>query len=375
MWNNFAVLIEKEQQICYDAYIPEKNAGEMPMRISSREYGITAKGEHVTCYTMVNANRMKVECINYGCILTHLWVPDRQGHPVDIVLGYDNLHSYEEDDSLLGCLVGPVANRIKNARFTLDGKPYELEANDGVNHLNGVLEKRVFHAYASGGSVCFTYRSPDGEDGMPGNVDFSITYTLDDNNVLSLKYEAVSDADTILNLTNHSYFNLAGHASGTVDSQLLQIAADQFLETTDDACPTGQMLPVEGTAMDFRTLRHIGQGFPIREEQLELVGGYDHCYCLRADAAPAALVYAPATGIAMSLMTSQPGLQFYSGNDLGEGLPGKEGVHYTQRAGFCLETEHYPCAASFPAFPSIEVKAGTVYEELTLLQFQALESL
>ncbi len=345
------------------------------MRIFAAPFGVTSNGHRVTRYTMVNQNGVKVSVLDMGCTITELWVPDRSGTPVDIVLGFDTAEGYERTEGYFGALVGRVAGRIKDGRFTVGGKKYTLTPNDGVNHLHGVLHRRMFTTCVSDDALHFHYVSPDGEEGMPGEVTVRVTYALDDNNVLTMKYEAQTTCDTILNLTNHSYFNLAGHGSGSVDTQLLQISADTFCETADDCCPTGAYLPVEGTPMDFRTLRHIGQGFPMHDEQMELVGGYDHNYCLRPDSAPAALAYDPTTGIAISIVTTQPGLQLYSGNGLDGSAVGKGGVHYGKRSGFCLETQHYPCAPSYPHFPSIEVKAGERYEETTLLQLQTLETL
>ena len=341
------------------------------MQISSRPYGVTADGRPVTCYTLTNQNGMQARFLDYGCILTHLIVPDRSGKPTDVVLGYDDLASYEADTAYFGALVGRCANRIKGASFTLNGRTYRLEANDGPNHLHGVLSKRLFRAAVEEDGLRFTYVSPDGEDGLPGTVRVNAVCALDDNNVLSLRYEAVSDADTVLNLTNHSYFNLAGHRSGRIDNQLLQIAADEYLESADDTCPTGHILPVQGT-MDFRRLRPIG-GEPACE-QMELVGGYDHCFVLRKNAAPAALAYCPATGIALTVATTQPGLQLYTGNFLEDNpLPGKGGVRYHQRGGFALETQHYPCSPNFPAFPSVVLRAGEMYRETTFFQLQVWE--
>ncbi|MBE6990248.1 MAG: galactose mutarotase [Ruminococcaceae bacterium] len=343
------------------------------MKIASSPYGITAGGEHVTCYTLTNAAGVQARFLDYGCILTHLIVPDRSDRPVDVVLGYDELSSYEADPACMGALVGRYANRIKDAAFTLHGKVYHLTPNDGANHLHGVLGKRVFRAAVGDDCLRLTYTSPDGEDGLPGAVRLSVIYTLDDNNVLTMRYEAVSDADTVLNLTNHSYFNLAGCQSGCVDGQLLQIAADEFLETADDNCPTGHILPTAG-AMDFRRLRRIGQGLSTACEQIELVGGYDHCYILRPHAAPAALAYCPETGIALTVVTTQPGLQLYTGNYLEDiPLPGKGGARYVQRGGFCLETEHYPCSPNFPQFPTAVLRAGEMYRQTTLYQLQVLE--
>lgn len=345
------------------------------MKIASAPYGITGEGKPVTCYTMTNRNGVQARFLDYGCILTQLILPDRDGNPTDVVLGYDNLAAYEADTAYFGALAGRYANRIKDAAFTLNGKEYRLTPNDGPNHLHGVLSKRVFRGSVGDESLCFTYTSPDGEDDLPGAVRISVTYSLDDNNVLTMRYEAVSDADTVLNLTNHSYFNLSGHGSGRVDDQLLQIAADSFLETADDTCPTGHIIPVSGV-MDFRRLRRIGEGFPAGCEQMELVGGYDHCYVLRPGAAPAALAYSPKTGIALTVVTTQPGVQLYSGNYLEDNpLPGKGGVQYHRRSGFALETQHYPCSPNFPQFPSTVLRAGETYRETTLLQLQVLERL
>lgn len=345
------------------------------MKITSAAFGVTGDGKSVERYTMTNNRGMSVSVITYGAAITDLVVPDRTGQGVDVVLGYDMLSGYEKDDAYMGVCVGRVAGRLKDLQFSLGGRQCDLESNEGMTHLHGVFGKRVWEAQVHGGTVCMTYRSPDGEDGFPGNLDVSVTYALDEKNVLTMRYEAVSDADTLINLTNHSYFNLSGHASGAVDDQLLQIAAEEYLETADDACPTGVILPVEGTPMDFRQLRHIGQGFPIHFEQMELVGGYDHCYCLRNGAAPAVLAYSPKTGIAMHLVTTQPGVQLYTGNYLSGAVAGKGGVHYNRRAGFCLETQHYPCATSYPAFPPILLPRGKEYHQTTLLQFQTLDSL
>ena len=341
------------------------------MRIASSPYGVTAEGKNVTCFTLTNANGIQARFLDYGCILTHLIVPDRNGTPTDVVLGYDDLASYEADGAAMGAFVGRYANRIKDSAFTLNGTTFHLPPNDGPNHLHGALGKRVFHGTVGNGCLRLTYSSPRGEDGMPGTVRFTVTYSLDDNNVLTMRYEAVSDADTVLNLTNHSYFNLAGHASGRVDSQLLQIAADTFLESADDNCPTGQILPAAG-AMDFRRLRPIG-GEPVCE-QMELVGGYDHCYILRPGAAPAVMAYCRETGIALTVATTQPGVQLYTGNYL-EDIPGpgKGGVRYLRRGGFALETQHYPCSPNYPSFPSTVVRAGEIYREATHFQVQVLD--
>lgn len=345
------------------------------MQITSRSWGVTSQGGAVTCYTMENAGGMRLSVLDYGCIITQLWVRDRHGQLTDVALGYDDLASYETDCANFGAVVGRYANRIKGAAFDLNGQTFHLCANDGANHLHGVLGHRLFKTCVGDNSLRFTYHSPDGEEGFPGAVDFAVTYSLDDNDVLRFHYEAVSSRDTVLNLTNHTYFNLAGHASGAVDDQLLQIAADSVLETADDVCPTGHILAVKG-AMDFRRLCHIGQGFPMQCEQMELVGGYDHCYILRPEAVPQVLAYSPKTGISLQIATTQPAVQFYSGNFLDDGLcPGKGGCRYVRRGGFALETQHYPCAPNYPQFPATVVRAGERYQETTLWQFRTAEKL
>lgn len=337
--------------------------------ITKNTFGYLKNGREVTAYTMTNENGVTARFIDYGCILTSLMVPDRLGRCVDVVLGYDNVGSYEEDPAYLGALVGRYANRIKNSRFTLNGKEYNLEPNDGPNHLHGVLSKRLFDAEVSGDELRFTYTSPDGEDGLPGEVRITVICSLNDDNELTMRYEASSDQDTIINLTNHSYFNLAGHDSGSVEDQLLMIDADSFLETSSDCCPTGRMLPADGP-MDFRSLRRIGDGFMEPCEQMALAGGYDHCYVLRGGDGPAAEAYSPETGILLSVYTTQPGLQFYSGNYLDQiSCPGKNFAKYTRLSGFALETQHYPCSPNFPGFPSTVLKAGEVYRERTTLKF------
>lgn len=335
------------------------------MKISISPFGFTKDDRPISSYALVNANGMQARFIDYGCILTHLIIPDRTGKETDVVLGYDDIRSYENDNAYLGALVGRYANRIRNSAFTLNGKEYRLTPNDGLNHLHGVLSKRMFKCEAAGDFLEFSYNSPAGEDGLPGNVKIKMICSLDDDNVLTLRYEAVSDEDTIINLTNHSYFNLAGHDSGKIDDQLLLIAADSFLETSADACPTGKILPAEGP-MDFRILRNIGPGFLEPCSQMDLVGGYDHCYILRDVEETAAYAYCPETGISLTIATTQPGIQFYSGNYLYEiGSPGKSGYEYTRRSGFALETQHYPCSPNFPEFPSTVLKAGELYSEIT----------
>ena len=320
-------------------------------------------------YTIRNASGMEVSITDFGGRIVSLLAPDRDGNFRDVVLGFDNLEDYypERNQTDFGASIGRYANRIKNSRFTLNGKEYILEPNDGPNHLHGVLSRRIFDAEVSGDELRFSYTNPDGEDDLPGEVRITVTYSLNDDNELTMRYEASSDQDTIINLTNHSYFNLAGHDSGSIDDQLLMISADSFLETSGDCCPTGRVLPAEGV-MDFRALCRIGDGFSEPCRQMDLVGGYDHCYVLRGDDGTNAQAYCPGTGILLSVSTTQPSLQFYSGNYLDQiSSPGKNCAKYTRRSGFALETQHYPCSPNFPEFPTTVLRAGEVYREHTTL--------
>jgi aldose 1-epimerase len=343
------------------------------MAITRRPFGVSAGGEAVTCYTL-RSGGMEVRILDYGGIVTHLILPDRRGRPVDVVLGYDDLAAYETDEARLGALVGRYANRIRGAAFELNGETVRLTPNDGPNHLHGTLGRRVFRAETGENRLRLTCRSGAGEDGLPGNLDVAVTYVLGEDNTLTMDYEAVSDADTVLNLTNHSYFNLAGHDSGTAEGQLLQIAADRFLEIGADLCPTGRFLPAEGT-MDFRRPRPIGRDLTAPCEQMALAGGYDHCYVLRPGEPWAARAWCPETGIALTLRTTQPGLQLYTGNDLAPVPPGKGGAAYGPRQGFALEAQGFPCAPNYPHFPSALLRAGEVYRHRTALHLAVEETM
>ena len=343
------------------------------MKITSRWYGVTRDGQAVTEYTFQN-RQMSVSVLNYGGIIRRILVPDREGRLTDVVLGYDSLAGYEGNGAHFGALVGRYANRIENAAFELNGKRYTLAKNSGAHHLHGPFSHMALSARISGGGLCLRGFSPAAQEGFPGDLTFSVTYTLSDDNVLGMVYDAETTEDTVLNLTNHSYFNLSGHASGKVFAQELQLSASRFLENNDTTCPTGEILSVAQTPFDFRRLAPIGQGFPIRDEQMEFAGGYDHCYILDEDAEIAAIAHSPRTGITLEVVTTQPGVQLYTGNFLGDDpTPGKEGCLYRPQGAFCLETQHFPCSPSHPEFPSTVLRRGEHYHEATLLKFLTLK--
>ena len=317
--------------------------------------------------------RGEISCsvITYGGALRTLTVSDRSGRPVDVLLGFDTLEGYRTQDKYLGALVGRYANRIGKAEFSMGDKQFPLAANDGENHLHGGVtgfDKRVWTVkHASEDSLTLALTSPDGEEGYPGNLRVEVTYRLEGGG-LTIDYRAVSDADTLCSLTNHAYFNLSGHGSGRVEGQQIRILADSFTPTDRHSIPTGEVAAVEGTPMDLRELAPIGAGVDDDFEQLTWAGGYDHNWCVNGEAGrlrPAAEAYAPDTGIALTVYTTQPGIQFYSGNYL-DGCPeGKGAAVYAKRCGFCLETQHYPDAPHHPHFPSPWLRAGEEYRHTT----------
>lgn len=340
------------------------------MAITRTHYGTLPDGRQVSQFTLRNAAGVEVRCINYGCRLTHLFVPGRKG-PVDILLGFDNLEGYMQDISYQGAFVGRYANRIKNAQFKLNGKTYSLTKKSGENYLHGSFSNALFGAETVGeNSLSFAYASPDGEDGFPGEMYVCVVYTLTEQNEFVMNYRARCSADTHINLTNHAYFNLAGPASGDVLAQELQLFAPCFLEPDDTFCPTGRVLPVAGTPMDFTSSKPIGRDIAASYPPLQTTGGYDHCYILQkptpAGLSLAATAREVASGRCLQVYTTQPAVQLYTGNAL-VGAPGKGGAKLARHSGFCLETQHYPCSPLHPSFPSTRLEAGQNYEEVTAL--------
>lgn len=341
--------------------------------VSKTYYGTTASGQKVHSFLLENRRGTRVSVIEYGCRITHLLVPDRSGRLTDVVLGCRDLEAYEKDDLFLGAFVGRVANRIEGAHFTLEGKEYQLEANNGPNHNHGVWHQRVFEGRALGpDTVEFIYHSPDGEDGFPGNVSVSVRYTLTEGNRLILDYTAAADAVTPINLTNHSYFNLDGAGSTSVLDHKLTVYAHQYTPADAVSCPDGRILPVEGTPMDFTTGHAIGRDIGADFQQLIWGNGYDHNYVIDREEpglVRAARLESEKTGIWMECSTTQPGIQIYTGNYLQDADLAKPGFVHAPRAAVCLETQHFPCALSRPNFPSILLRPGRLLRENTVYAF------
>lgn len=308
-----------------------------------------------------------VDIVPYGASVRSIAVPDRDGHIRDVCLGYEGAMDYAAQGGCLGSVVGRYANRIAGAAFTLNGVTYPLLANEGPNTCHGGglgYHKRWWHIVPKGeDAVVCRLDSPDGDEGFPGRVQVEVTYTWLDN-TLTIDYAAVSDADTILNLTNHAYFNLAGQDGGEVGDHLLTLRAARFTPIGDDKIVTGQLQPVEGTPWDFRQPTPLGE----RWDSPELGGGYDHNYCLDGESGPAATLSCPRTGIFMDMTTDRPGCQLYTAGGLGP-RAGKDGARYAPRHGVCLETQNYPNAVNTPAFPSPALKAGERWKSRTVYRF------
>lgn len=344
--------------------------------VEKGDFGKLSDGTPVDAYTLTNANGLKAKIITFGAILTELHVPDKSGNLGDVVLGFDNIEQYEKGHPFFGATVGRVANRIAKGKFTLDGKEYTLAINNGPNHLHGGLkgfDKKVWKAEpvknGDGPSVKFSTNSPDGEEGYPGNLTVSVTYTLTNKNALRIEYTATTDQDTPVNLTNHSYFNLSG--KDDILNHSMRLNADRFVPVDSTLIPTGELKAVKGTPMDFTAPRLIG-------ERIEQTGGdptgYDHCYVINHGGKSltlAAHVTEPTTGRVMEVFTTEPGVQFYTGNFLDGTLTGKGGWTYQKHAAFCLEAGHFPDAVNQPKFPSIILHPGSTYHQRTEYVFSA----
>lgn len=351
----------------------------MTRGVSSVPFGTTSAGAVVEVFTMTNASGIEVRAITYGGIIISLKTPDRDGRWDDIVLGFDSLEPYEAGSPYFGSIIGRYGNRIAQARFSLDGETYALAANDGQNHLHGgdvgfdkvVWTGEPFEREDAVG-VVLAYSSRDGEEGYPGNLDVQVTYTLTDAGELIFEYRATTDRATPVNLTQHSYFNLAGTAAGDILGHELTIDASRYTPVDTTLIPTGELAPVEGTPFDFRSPTAIGARIDADHPQLAAGLGYDHNYVLDRTGdglQRAALVVEPVTGRTLEILTEEPGIQFYSGNFLDGTITGKHGRVYGHRSGFCLETQHYPDSPNQPAFPSTILRPGEEYGTRTVLIF------
>jgi aldose 1-epimerase len=356
---------------------PSQVIAKMHADTEKAAFGQMPDGTAIESYTIYNARGASAKLITYGATLTELHVPDNKGKMGDVVLGFDNLQGYLSPEPYFGAIIGRYANRIAKGKFTLDGKEYQLATNNGPNCLHGGkvgFDKRVWKAKATnlvdGSKVTFTYLSKDGEENFPGNVNVTVTYTLTDTNELKIEYEAETDKDTVINLTNHSYFNLAGAGSGDMLKHVLYLSADEYTPVDSTLIPTGEIKSVAGTPLDFRTPTAIGE----RIGQIPDIGGYDHNFVVNGKMGTmrlAARVTEPSSGRQMEVWTTEPGVQFYTSIHLDGSIHGKGGLSYAKYGALCLETQHYPDSPNHPNFPTTELKAGAKFHSETIYKFSA----
>jgi len=360
----------------------EEKEAKKKMDIEVKQFGTTPDGQKIQLYTLRNSKGLKAEIMTYGGILVSLQVPDSQGNMGDIVLGYDNLDDYIKNNPYFGCIVGRYGNRIAKGKFSIDGKQYSLATNNDPGgiacHLHGGIkgfDKVVWKAepveQKDAVGVKLSYLSKDGEEGYPGNLNCTVTYSLTNNNELKIEYLATTDKPTAVNLTHHSYFNLTGCERDILDHQLM-LNADKFTPTDAGLIPTGELRSVKDTVMDFTQPAAIGARINSDYEQIKFGGGYDHNWVLNKqgdEMTLAAEVYEPTTGRVVEVHTNEPGIQFYSGNFLDGTITGKAGKVYNHRYGFCLEAQHYPDSPNQPNFPSTVLRPGQKYETTTIYRF------
>lgn len=345
------------------------------MEAKKKLFGRMPDGQEVFEYTLVNANNIEVRVINYGGIITALLTPDKKGVLEDIVLGYDSLSGYLKSNPYFGAIAGRYANRIANGKFVLAGKEYAVAQNNNGQHLHGGVKgfDKVFWNIQplDDKSLKLTYLSKDMEEGYPGNLNIEVVYTLTDTNELKIDYKAAADKKTIINLTQHSYFNLTGNVKRDILDHEVTIYADQFIPVNNVLIPTGELKNVSGTPFDFRKQTAIGLRTNDKDQQLEVAGGYDHCWVLASTDSirHAANVYEPVSGRVVDVYTTEPGMQLYCGNFLDGSITGKQGVVYKHRYGFCLETQHFPDSPNQKNFPSAELNPGDVYRTQTTYAF------
>lgn len=346
------------------------------MAVETSLFGKYPDGRDIILYTISNGRGMQAAVTNIGATLVKLLVPDREGRAADVVLGFDRGEDYLNNGSFFGAVIGPNANRIANAAFELEGVTYHLEVNDGPNNLHSHRTKgyhvQLWEAVINDNSVTFSLEDEDGSMGFPGNKKISVTYSLDEENGLTLRYCGVSDKHTILNLTNHSYFNLEGHDSGKMLEHELWLNASNYTPVVEGSIPTGEIAPVAGTPMDFTTSKKVGRDIEADFEQLHLGGGFDHNWAVDGwdgSLRHIATVQAPVSGRVMKVYTTLPGVQFYAGNFIAE-QTGKSGVTYGQRMGLCLETQYFPDTANRPEFPACVFGEDKRYESVTVYRFE-----
>ena len=345
--------------------------------VLTKGFGQTKEGREVTSFALCNNNGMRVNILDFGCTVQSITVPDRNGIPTDVVLGYNDIISYENGSCYYGAVVGRYANRIGAARFVLDGKEYLLAKSNGENnHVHGVFSKRLFDAYTNGGDLILQYMSPDMEEGYPGNLTICVRYHLSEDNALEILYAATTDAPTILNLTNHSYFNLNGQDGSTILDHTLQLNSSHFTEYEETFAQTGRIISVERTPLDFRKEQTIGARFNDDYPQFRMCTGYDHNMILDGEAGKLKWIgsaKSEKSGICLEAFTTEPAVHFYSGNYMHfDPVPhGKNGIHYPKNGGFCMEAQHYPDSVHHPHFPSTILRPGQTYRQKTVYRFQS----
>jgi len=349
--------------------------------IKKGAFGKIADGKTVEIYTLKNSKGAETQIITYGGTVVSLKVPDKNGKFADVVLGYDSIADYEKNQSYIGALIGRYGNRIAKGKFTLDGKEYILAKNNGENHLHGGpkgFDKVVWTGRGftdkNGANLELNYLSKDGEEGYPGNLSIKVIYSLTENNELKIVYSATTDKNTVINLTHHSYFNLAGAGNGDILNHQLTLYADKFTPTDDGSIPNGELKSVKGTPFDFLTATAIGARINQADEQLKFGNGYDHNWVLNKtdnSLTLAATVFEPTSGRVLEVSTTERGLQFYAGNYLDGAIKGKNGQNYPHRTGFCLEAQNFPDAPNKQNFPSSVLKKGETYSQTTIYKFSA----
>jgi aldose 1-epimerase len=357
--------------------------GQEGATLTKEPYGTTADGVEVMQYTMTNAMGTEVKIITYGGTITSIMLPDRQGEMKNVALGFDNLADYETKSPYFGCITGRYANRIAEGKFTLDDVEYQLDVNNGPNHLHGGVkgfDKVVWEVTQEiegedGVGIELHYLSPDGDQNYPGALDTYVTYLLNDQNELVMNYKATTDAPTILNLTNHTYWNLAGEGEGAIYDHILKIDADYFTPDDENLIPTGELAPVEGTPFDFRMPKAIGEGIRSNDPQIVIGRGFDHNWVLNRESPEDTEMMLAATlrdlpsGRVLEVWTTEPGIQFYAGNFLDGSLYGPSGRAYRQGDALALETQHYPDSPNQPDFPTTVLRPGETYDTTTIFKF------
>ena len=346
--------------------------------ILKSDFGTLADGSKADLYTLTNASGMEVKITNYGGTITSWTAPDKDGNFENITLGYETVEDYVAGSPYFGAIIGRYGNRIADGRLTLGGNTFQLPLNDGPNSLHGGekgFDKVLWEATPIEGvepKLKLTYTAADGEQGYPGNLQVTVTYTLQEDNALRIDYEATTDQETVVNLTNHAYFNLAGQRGGEITDHVLTLLADRFLPVGETLIPTGELRSVAGTVFDFTEPTRIGEGIGAEDEQIRFGKGYDHCWIFSDSSAAlktVARVFEPVSGREMEVLTTEPAIQFYSGNFMTGEYEGKGGRRYPYRTGFCLETQHYPDSPNQASFPSTSLKPGETYTSTTVYKF------